>query len=103
MFRSVWEEFVTPVPVDAQGRIEEFMVNLGLVAPSLDAIRPDFPRWVPRLGSADIPLAPSPVGSDRVSDLLTLWMLQASPRKDKAARALGHHLRNITGTRPIKA
>jgi len=41
--------------------IEAFLLNSGLVGPSLDAIRPDIPRWLAYLrqrGVTHIPTAP---------------------------------------------
>lgn len=108
MFTSVWEEFETPAPVDDIGRIEEYLVNSGLTAPSLDVLREDIPRWPKRMSEmgvvVHIPLAPwlAKPEDAPVTNLLDLFMLQASPRKDRIAKALRHHLRNITGTRPSK-
>jgi hypothetical protein len=88
-------------------RIESFLIHSGLSGPSLDALRPDFPRWLRRLqamGIAGIPTAPWTAGpSDILAvNLLSLWTLQASPRRDAIATRTKHNLRNLTETRPFK-
>lgn len=104
----MWERFEIAAPVDDIGRIEEYLFNAGNSALSLDVLRKDIQRWPKRIRemgvAAHIPLAPWLAGpaDAPVMDLLDLFMLQASPRTDRIAKALRHHLRNRTGTRPYK-
>jgi hypothetical protein len=88
-------------------RIEAFLLNSGLVGRSLDAIRPDLPRWLDYLrarGVTHIPTAPwrAGPGDAFAVNLLNQFALQASPRKDAMARVMAHNLRNLTKTRLYK-
>jgi hypothetical protein len=88
-------------------RIESFLLNSGLVGQSLDAIRPDLPRWLDylhRRGVTNIPTAPWRAGpGDALAvNLLNQFALQVSPRTDAMARVMAHNLRNLTNTRLYK-
>jgi hypothetical protein len=87
-------------------RIELFLVNSGFAAQSLDAVRPDLPRWLRYLrerGVTYIPTSPWTSGPHALAaNLISQLALQASPRKDSIARATRHHLRDLTGTPPCK-
>ena len=88
-------------------RIEAYLLNSGLVGQSLDAIRPDLPRWLDHLrerGVTHIPTEPwrAGPGDTLAVNLLNQFVLQASPRKDAMARVMAHNLRNLTKTRPYK-
>ncbi len=108
MFTSVWERFEVAAPVDEVGRIEEWLFNSGNSETSVAVLREDIPRWPKRKREigvvVHVPLTPWLAGPKDAPavDLLDLFMLQASPRKDRIAKALRHHLRNRTGTRPYK-
>jgi hypothetical protein len=86
--------------------IEGFLVNSGFAAQSLDAVRPDLPRWLRHLqerGVTDIPASPWTSGPHALAaNLISQQALQASPRKDPIAKATAHHLRDVTETRPYK-
>ena len=88
-------------------RIEAYLIKSGLVEQSLDAVRPDFPRWLDHLrerGVSHIPAAPwlAGPGDTLAVNLLNQFVLQTSPRKDAMARVTAHNLRNLTKTRPYK-
>jgi hypothetical protein len=90
-----------------EDRIERFLLNAGFVVQSLDAVRPDLPRWVRRLramGIAEIPtsLRDATPRDARAMNLLSQFALQASPRRDPIARSTAHNLRDLTGIRPPK-
>jgi hypothetical protein len=88
--------------------IEALLLNSGLAGQSLDAVRPDLPRWLGylhRRGVTHIPTAPWRAGpADTLAvNLLCQLALQASPRTDDMATSMAHNLRNLTNTRPYKA
>jgi hypothetical protein len=98
---------ILSIEMDDIERIQAFLLNSGLVGQSLDAMRPDLPRWVDYLherGVGHIPTAPWRAGpGDALAvNLLNQFALQASPRKDAMARVMKHNLRNLSKTRPYK-
>jgi hypothetical protein len=89
--------------VTDEDRIEFFAIRSGLVAQSLDALRPKFHRWVRRLhalGVTDIPTSPLS-GDARAVNLLSQFIRQAVPAPYRD-RSIEHNLRNLTGIRPPK-
>jgi hypothetical protein len=84
--------------------IERFLLHSGFTEPSLEAVRPYFPRWkrwIHSLGVTRIAplLSPSGPTDDHAANLLILLAKQASLQRDQASE---HHLRNLTGIRPYK-
>jgi hypothetical protein len=84
-------------------RIEAFAIRSGLVAQSLDALRPSFPRWVGRLQALGVTNIPtSALSSDaQAVNLLSQFIRQAAPAAYRD-HAVEHNLRNLTGIRPPK-
>jgi len=82
-----------------------YLRRSGWVPQSVEAVRPDLPRWVRRLrsrGVTAVPALPSHGWSSensRAHNELNLLMRQAAIVRDAA---LEHELRNLTGTRPYK-
>lgn len=104
-FTALWQ--IALVAMTDTECIELFLVNSGFAAQSLDAVRPDLPRWLDYLhqrGVTHIPTAPWRVGpADTLAvNLLSQLALQASPRTDDVATSMAHNLRNLTNTRPYK-
>jgi len=82
--------------------IEVFFASY-LAAQSLDALRPDFRRWIPRLRSEGVTSIPSPFSAApedaHAMNLLALFARQASDHHDAS---MEHSLRNIAGVRRYK-
>jgi hypothetical protein len=66
-----------------------------LAAPSIDTLRPDFPRWRSFLASKGITGVDDPAAANWIA----LAVHQASPEDHSA---IAHNLRNITGVRLYK-
>jgi hypothetical protein len=82
--------------------IESFAYRSGLVYQSVEALRPEFPRWVRYLrqhGVRQIPASPL-TGDGYASSLLSLLIRQGSAVRDARFE---HNLRDITGSGPTKA
>ena len=85
--------------------IERYLWRSGWVRQSVEAVRPDLPRWANRLrgrGVTSIPQLPSRSWSwqeSRAHNELNLLMRQASSVRDASFE---HGLRNLTGIRPYK-
>jgi hypothetical protein len=81
--------------------IESYLVHSGLAPPSVDALRPEFPRWARHLrerGVTEIPDSPLTVGA-HASNLLSLLTRQGSKQRHSS---IEHDLRNLTRMRPWK-
>jgi hypothetical protein len=82
-------------------RLEKFAVMSGLAPPSVDAIRPDFPRWVRYMhkhGVTEIPDSPLTGDAHAVNVASMLIRQNAGFKGDSIA----HELRNLTRIRPWK-
>ena len=82
-------------------RLEHFAIMSGLGPQSVDAIRPDFPRWVRYMkknGVTEIPDSPLAEHSHAVNMASLLIRQKAGFKGDSIA----HELRNLTGIRPWK-
>jgi hypothetical protein len=82
-------------------RLEHFAIMSGLAPQSVDAIRPDFPRWVRYMkenGVTEIPVSPLAGDSHAVNMASMLIRQKAGFKGDSIA----HELRNLTGIRPWK-
>jgi hypothetical protein len=84
--------------------IEEWLYRSGLIASSVTALRPDFPRWRRQLlarGVSRIPLSlrSADGGEALATNMLSLLVRQAS---DERNPAIEHNLRNLVGARPFK-
>jgi hypothetical protein len=87
--------------------VEAYAVKSGLAPQSIDALRPDFPRWVRRLRSEGVthtPTAPwtTSLADIRASNLLCQFIRQAAPAPYRD-QTIEHNLRNLAGIRPHKA
>lgn len=83
------------------GAVEAFLLRSGWVAQSVDAVRPELPRWVLYLrkkGVTQVPNSPL-TGEAHATNLLTLLARQGSKERDST---IEHELRNLTGVRPYK-
>ena len=82
-------------------RIAASAIRSGLAPQSVEALRPEFPRWIRHLcrnGVVEIP--DSPLTADgHASNLLSLLIRQGSDIRDSAVE---HNLRDMTRTRPYK-
>jgi hypothetical protein len=72
-----------------------------LAAQSIEVLRQDFPRWARRLHAKGIHQIPARPG-DPGSDLVELFVLQATPRRTLWQGRMAHVLRDVTGSRPYK-
>jgi len=82
-------------------RLEHFAMMSGLAPQSVDAIRPDFPRWVRYMkenGVTEIPDSPL-TGPPRGVNLASMLIQQKAGFK---GNLIAHELRNLTGIRPWK-
>jgi hypothetical protein len=83
--------------------IEHFLTQSGLTEPSLQRLRPHFPRWSRHLQEMGVTSIPSLYSTDSTDVLamneLSLLARQAMDDRDAATE---HNLRNLTGTRPYK-
>jgi hypothetical protein len=82
-------------------RLEAFAVRSGLAPQSVDAIRPDFPRWVSYMrehGVTEIPDSPL-TGNAHATNIASLLIRQAAGHRGDT---IAHELRNLTGIRPWK-
>jgi hypothetical protein len=81
--------------------IESYLVHSGLAPQSVNALWPEFPRWIQYLrkrGVIEIP--DSPLTADaHASSLLSLLTRQGSKVRNSS---IEHDLRNLTCTRPWK-
>ncbi len=92
---------VPSVAVNDVERLERFAIMSGLAPQSVDAIRPDFPRWVGHMrehGVTQIPDSPLTGDSHAVNMASMLIRQKARFRGDSIA----HELRNLTGIRSWK-
>jgi hypothetical protein len=82
-------------------RVEYFAIMSGLAPQSVDAIRPDFPRWVRYMkgnGVTEIPVSPL-AGDSRAVNMASMLVRQKARFKGDS---IAHELRNLTGIRPWK-
>jgi hypothetical protein len=77
-----------------QDHIVRHLVMSGWTPQSIEAVRPQIPRWLSRLGGRDIRTDP------QAESELDLLMLQATKRRTRRQTDQAHHLRNILGWRP---
>lgn len=86
-----------------EDRIERFLVNSGLTAQSIEAIRPKLSRWARYLheqGIGMIPTQPWEPGADgHAMNLMAMFVKQVALVKDSTG---AHELRNLTQVRPYK-
>jgi hypothetical protein len=82
-------------------RLERFAIMSGLAPQSVDAIRPDFPRWVRYMKQNGVPEIPdSPVvGHPHAINMASMLIRQKAGFKGDS---IAHELRNLTGIRPWK-
>jgi hypothetical protein len=78
-----------------------YLVRLAIVWPSIEDLRPIFPRWRSFLAERSVvSLNPAQAKNDaRTNDLMRLLINQASSVSDSATK---HRLRNTTGVRRSK-
>jgi hypothetical protein len=82
-------------------RLEHFAIMSGLAPQSVDAIRPDLPRWVRYMkknGMTEIPDSPL-AGHSHAVNLANLLIRQKAGFKDDS---IARELRNLVGIRPWK-
>lgn len=82
-------------------RLEHFAIMSGLAPQSVDAIRPDLPRWVwymKKNGMTEIPDSPL-AGHSHAVNMTSLLIRQKAGFKGDS---IAHELRNLTGIRPWK-
>jgi hypothetical protein len=82
-------------------RLEHFAIMSGLAPQSVDAIRPDLPRWVRYMkknGVTEIPDSPV-AGRSHAVNMASLLIRQKAGFK---GGSIAHELRNLTGIRPWK-
>jgi hypothetical protein len=84
--------------------IERWLYCSGLVAPSVDSLRPDFPRWRQQLLARGVTRIPSSPWSADDCDTLAANMLSLFVRQASSERNAGieHNLRDLAGVRPYK-
>jgi hypothetical protein len=89
--------------VTDEERIEQFLLNSGLVAQSVEALRPKFARWARYLheqGVEEIPTSPWAAYADPHGvNLLCKAVKEVALVKDSSG---AHELRNLTRVRPCK-
>jgi len=90
-----------------EDRIERYLLNCGLVAKSLSAVRSDLPRWVRHLrqrGVTDIPTSPWSAGPQDTlaANLITQLVMQHPGCTNPCRTSIAHNQRNLTATRPYK-
>jgi hypothetical protein len=87
--------------VTDEQRIEQYLVRSGLSPQSVEALRPDFPRWIRRLRERGVDQVPSsPLTADGLaSNELLLLIKQGSKDRDSN---IEHELRNLTRVRRYK-
>jgi hypothetical protein len=82
-------------------RLEHFAIMSGLAPQSVDAIRPDFPRWVRYMkenGVTEIP--DSPVAGHSHAVNMASWLIRQ--KAGFKGDSITQELRNLTGIRPWK-
>jgi hypothetical protein len=92
---------VTSMTVNDVERLEHFAIMSGLAPQSVDAIRPDLPRWVRYMkknGMTEIPDSPL-AGHSHAVNMASLLIRQKAGFK---GGSIAHELRNLTGIRPWK-
>ena len=92
---------VTSATVNDAERLEHFAIMSGLAPQSVDAIRPDFPRWawyVKENGVTEIPDSPL-AGDFHAINMVSMLIRQKAGFKGDS---IAHELRNLTGIRPWK-
>jgi hypothetical protein len=91
---------MTTITYDA-ACIEAFAVRSGLVASSVDALRPEFPRWISYMRSQGVDSIPdSPIAADgHAVNILTLLIRQGSLARDQR---IEHNLRDVSGISQYK-
>jgi hypothetical protein len=82
-------------------RLERFAIMSGLAPQSVDAIRPDFPRWVRYMREHSVTEIPdSPLtGEAHAVNMASMLIRQKAGFK---GGSIAHELRNLTGIRPWK-
>jgi len=98
-FRSAcWDPSSNVGDVKDIERLERFAIMSGLAPQSVDAIRPDFRRWVRYMkenGVTEIPDSPL-TGSPHGVNLASMLIRQKAGLKGDS---IAHELRHLTGTR----
>jgi hypothetical protein len=83
--------------------IDRYCRQSGLVAQSLDVVRPDFGRWVRELrrrGVTSIPPVRSKRPEDALASNILILLIKQSMHQRNAA--VEHELRNLVRVRPYK-